>query len=489
MTNSKNTKRALVSSALAILMCVAMLIGTTFAWFTDTASTSVNKIQAGTLDVQLVDKDGNDLEGKTLDFAKAAGHESEAILWEPGCTYELPAVYVKNNGNLALKYKIQITGINGDAKLNEAIEWTIGGLDLDTEGTLLAGKTSDALTIKGHMKEDAGNEYQGLSIDGISITVVATQYTYEYDSNDNQYDANAKYLSVEDLKAEYGVDGLKMPAGVEITDTGSGFTVTLKDEEAFLYFTQVFEIESALKARETALNNGTITKYPSETGSTFNMWHYGSAITVKMDCDVDLKNIIVSTVKFSRAYGPYFDGCGHTIKNARMVASSGTIGFFGAYIHVSNVTFDNFQVSAAGCTAAAVVSGSANGGAEITNVTVKNSSVIGGRFAGAIAGETYGSITDCKVENTVVCGQYKVGGITGQTQQTKDLQITGNTLTNVTVKGDNIWSGKTEFVLGKVIGCWASPTGNCQNNTTTNMTSEATDNIGEIATGYNVTQD
>ena len=44
MTSSKSTKRALVSSALAIIMCVAMLIGATFAWFTDTASTGVNKI-------------------------------------------------------------------------------------------------------------------------------------------------------------------------------------------------------------------------------------------------------------------------------------------------------------------------------------------------------------------------------------------------------------------------------------------------------------
>ena len=56
--NSKNTKRALVSSALAMLVCVALLIGTTFAWFTDTASTSVNKIQSGNLDVQLVKEDG-----------------------------------------------------------------------------------------------------------------------------------------------------------------------------------------------------------------------------------------------------------------------------------------------------------------------------------------------------------------------------------------------------------------------------------------------
>ncbi len=194
MTNAKSTRRAMLSSAIAVIMCVAMLIGTTFAWFTDTASTAVNKIQAGTLDIQLIDEDGNDLEGTTLEFKKSADAPTgEAILWEPGCTYELPAIKIKNNGNLALKYKVQITGLDGDAKLLEAIEWTIGGVALDTELHLAAGATSEALTITGHMKDDAGNEYQGLSIDGIAITVVATQDKVEYDSNDNQYDNDATY--------------------------------------------------------------------------------------------------------------------------------------------------------------------------------------------------------------------------------------------------------------------------------------------------------
>ena len=193
MTSSKSTKRALVSSALAILMCVAMLIGTTFAWFTDTASTAVNKIQAGTLDVKLLAEDGvTSLEGATLEWQKAAGADDEDILWEPGCRYKLQPIIIKNAGTLALKYKIVISGIDGDAKLNEAIEWTINGVSLDEEKPLLAG-AFDTLMIEGHMKEEAGNEYQGLSIDGIGITVYATQYTYENDSYNNTYDEDATY--------------------------------------------------------------------------------------------------------------------------------------------------------------------------------------------------------------------------------------------------------------------------------------------------------
>ena len=202
MNNKKTTKRALLSSVMAIVLCLAMLIGTTFAWFTDSASTAVNKIQAGTLDIELqyqkADGTWEDAEGKTLDFKKPSGHENESILWEPGCTYELPAIRILNKGNLALKYKLAITGIKGDAKLNEAIVWTNGTDELLSEytGTMIPGQNdnvTDPIVIKGHMKEEAGNEYRGKSIDGIGITVVATQDTVEHDSNGNTYDERAEY--------------------------------------------------------------------------------------------------------------------------------------------------------------------------------------------------------------------------------------------------------------------------------------------------------
>ena len=196
---SKSTKRALISSALAILMCVAMLIGTTFAWFTDTASTAVNKIQSGNLDVALeMSNDGTNwesAEGKTLTFKTQDNRAADQILWEPGCTYELPQLRVVNKGNLALKYKIQINGIQGDAKLNEVIDWTINNAAINlTEKHLLAGQTGDAFTIKGHMQETAGNDYRNLTIDGIGITVFATQDTVENDSFGNMYDENAPFI-------------------------------------------------------------------------------------------------------------------------------------------------------------------------------------------------------------------------------------------------------------------------------------------------------
>ena len=214
MKTAKTSKRALLCSVLSIALCLSMLIGTTFAWFTDTASTAVNKIQAGNLDIALEMKEGNNwvtAEGKTLNFVKAEGHENEATLWEPGATYKLPELRVVNNGNLALKYKIVISGAKDmtvddkdDLKLLDVIDWTYTvngetytlGTDkkLGVAATTDTGATGyDTLTIKGQMRTTAGNEYQGMAVEGIAITVYATQDTVEYDSINNTYDAKAAY--------------------------------------------------------------------------------------------------------------------------------------------------------------------------------------------------------------------------------------------------------------------------------------------------------
>ena len=125
MTKSRITKKALFLSMVSLLFSFSMLLGTTYAWFTDTVSSAGNVIQSGTLDVDLVDKDGNSMEGKVIKFVTADNRAQEAILWEPGCTYNMEPVYVVNKGNLALKYQIVINGVEGSAKLLEAIEWTV----------------------------------------------------------------------------------------------------------------------------------------------------------------------------------------------------------------------------------------------------------------------------------------------------------------------------------------------------------------------------
>ena len=245
MTNGKSLKRALLSSVFSLIICVAMLIGTTFAWFTDTASTAVNKIQAGNLKVDIVDQNGNSLNGKSLSFRDV--NNKTDILWEPGAKFNLDSFKIVNKGNLALKYKVIISGINGSAKLLEAIDFTvkIGNAAeaalADWEGVLLPDgaaatdtmpvKETKLITISGKMREDAGNEYQGLSIGGIGITVLATQYTYENDSIGNTYDREAAYKGTQEFTSgthTLGNGGIALdPNGVAVSVSGEGTNLTI----------------------------------------------------------------------------------------------------------------------------------------------------------------------------------------------------------------------------------------------------------------------
>ena len=104
----KSFKKIIVPAIAAIALCLSLIAGATYAWFTDEAKTNVNTIQSGKLDVALEMKEGDgwvSAEGKTLSFLKmnAEGElvADENVLWEPGCTYKLPLLRVINNGNLA----------------------------------------------------------------------------------------------------------------------------------------------------------------------------------------------------------------------------------------------------------------------------------------------------------------------------------------------------------------------------------------------------
>ena len=267
MSNRKQTKRALLTSIMALVMCVVMLVGTTFAWFTDTATANVNKIEAGKLKLGLEmatewDADGNptawaDAKSKTLNFLVdgKVPDQGTQILWEPGATYRLPELRVSNAGNLNLKYKVQITGIEKGRtptavpNLNDVIDWTItyGGTKLSgssDEYVLNANEATtkyDVIKISGTMKTSANNDYQGLSIDGVAVTVYATQMTGEYDSSRNNYDKDAQYPVVNSAALADAITNAAagssvtvapgaydlpaaIPAGVSISGAGMGET-------------------------------------------------------------------------------------------------------------------------------------------------------------------------------------------------------------------------------------------------------------------------
>ena len=208
--NQKATKRALLTSVMALVMCVVMLVGTTFAWFTDTASTGVNKIVSGNLKVDIVGA----TTGKHIDSLSFQNKDnSSSILWEPGVTFHTEGFRIKNDGNLALKWKMVVNkdsastgvveGSNGKAGMNllDVIDFSVvsskdenaPAVKIDEFVGHTAAETIDSVTyyIKGTMKTTAGNDYQDLTLDGITITVYATQDTVEFDSFDDKYDEGA----------------------------------------------------------------------------------------------------------------------------------------------------------------------------------------------------------------------------------------------------------------------------------------------------------
>ena len=208
MNTKKATKRALLTSVMALVMCVVMLVGTTFAWFTDTASTAVNKIQAGNLDIELQMKDNDgkwvNAEGKILPFLVEGEIPAEGtkILWEPGCTYFVTQIRVLNKGNLAVKFEYVPEALGVTGKLAEVLEFRAKTFDeagnenpdINIEPEVLEpGEASPAWSFGYHMLETAGNEYQNATATGMCVTVLATQASYEKDSIDENYDAQAEY--------------------------------------------------------------------------------------------------------------------------------------------------------------------------------------------------------------------------------------------------------------------------------------------------------
>ena len=253
MNTKKATKRALLTSVMALVMCVVMLVGTTFAWFTDTASTGVNKIQAGNLDVQLLMRNASGAYeniGDSHDVifggenSLVAQNNNQNTLWEPGKT-QVAYLAVRNAGNLALKYNIILNvkdeGLIGaldyaivpQSKLSgenqtctdtiaswvDAKERTGAESGKLTAGTFTAApngcldeiahdktKTNEteyfALVV--HMDENAGNTYMNKSVT-IDMKVVATQAAAESDSFDNTYDAGA---AASELKQGVTISGI-----------------------------------------------------------------------------------------------------------------------------------------------------------------------------------------------------------------------------------------------------------------------------------------
>ena len=448
----KSKKSALLLSFTSLLLCFAMLVGSTFAWFTDTATASVTNVISGDLAVDIVDKEGNSLRGKTLEWVTKDNRPQDKIRWEPGCEYSLTSFKIVNKGDLALKYQINITGIQGDAKLLEAIGFTVKiGDDLiplaDLNGVLLPEgetvtdahpkakvKESDLITITGHMKEDAGNEYKKLALNGIGVTVLATQYTYEKDSLNDQYDKAAPIVEVTPANAQEVLDKLDGYATVKL-GAGAYETLYLRPVKG--------NANTALK--DGVANYRTITGLTivGAEGVTVQSIKVGSNVNLSNDDFVQVNDLTIRNVTFtsdgstngfeatagrSAVNGITMDGCKMTAGEG-FVQSGDEGNLYKSKIHVSNVVIKNCEVD--GIHRLATFD-------TVTNATIEGNTI--NKVTGH--GIHFGTATANGIDGALAIKDNSADGLTcrflrmDKVAPTASLNISGNDVTNYRNQSD-----------------------------------------------------
>lgn len=350
---NKSTKHALLASVLSIVMCFAMLIGSTFAWFTDEVKSGMNKIVAGNLDVELE----YSLDGTTWTAVdETTNMFKEDALWEPGYT-EVVYLRVSNVGSLALKYQFGInvadkvigkTADDKDIDLSDFIEFGVveaeavfadraaaraavnGNTALisagysSAEGHLIAGEKSNILALVVYMPETVDNaaNYAGdnqPSID-LGINLVATQDAVENDSFGDDYDEDSEYLIVVNTVDELNNAIGKLQAGdsavIEMNDN-IGLNAKINIPEGV---TIVLDMKNHKIGHETTeqigvtplVNSGNLTVRNAEIYSKDGMLNSTPAATANAVLTSLAGNVVLEKCKLTnfsgRATGSYCVG-------------------------------------------------------------------------------------------------------------------------------------------------------------------------------------
>ena len=337
---TKTTRRALLLSALSLLMCVSMLVGTTFAWFTDSVQSGINTIQAGNLDVQLFHED----RGGSGEVGNTTKLFDDVTLWEPGAmVYE--KLTVKNNGSLALKYTLKLNAedvVTVDGKslqdvlrvaildaaptresIKGATTVALKDFALNYNDRALTAGNSDSFYLAIYWEPTANDNDYNLSTAmkvNIGVDLVATQYTYETDSYDDQYDKDSVY-----------------PGEAKTAE----------------------QLIAALQAGQS----------------------------VKLAADIDLAGVAWTPIA---SYSGVFDGNGHTISNLT-VSGSDDVGMFAslAGATVKNLTLENVNISATGLRSGALAGTTVKNTVNnvIENVTVNSGTITSSNYyAGGLLG-------------------------------------------------------------------------------------------------------
>ena len=425
----KNSKRSLAASGLSLAVSAALLLGTTFAWFTDSVTSANNKIQAGNLEVALQEWNAETKQYEDVGTAPIFDYDK----WEPGYS-DTAVLKVSNEGSLALKYQLNLVARGGDAgilgdvidvyalvsegtaitevpaNLDAAIKagyenvGTLNELMADEDGAahgvLYAeedvpegGFTAAYAGIILHMQETAGNEYQDETIGTtFDIQLKATQFTYEKDGfGSEKYDEGASFV---------------WDASVAT------------DEEMAAITNEETKTVSIATGRQLAGLAAQVNE-----GNTYEGY------TVELTDDIDLGNQPWTPIGVSNApagdwngvttyFAGTFDGNGYSISNLNVQSDAGNnVGFFGLAMlpegaTIENVVFDGATVQgkaqSVGVLAGAVtaaghwVSGSGYEPIAVKNITVTGASVTGAKYVGGIIGYAQTSLQNVSVSESNV---------------------------------------------------------------------------------------
>ncbi len=455
-----NNKKMLILSIMCIIICVSLLLGTTFAWFTDSTSSGNNIISSGSLDIELqYYKDGSwkDIKGKSDVLTTE--------LWEPGVT-EVAYLRLANVGTLAFKYNLAVNilaetkGINAAGEvfaLSDYIYYDVATLDVSeqnpfapltkeqatdllTQTTLIKdGYYKDTYMLSGdemyvalllHMPSAVGNEanYRGETAPTIElgINVFATQHMFESDSFNNEYDKYTAAFSVEEAE--------------EMFATNADFTLVNCSEED-----EVLTIPASYTGSLTLMNvklagivfEDSATQWLTETGEQNSLEIRSNVVVVAKD------NASAITGKNINIYG---DGTLTAVANGTHAFGIG--GMTTQSINISDVTIayveggeaygvgsDTKYYKDAPEGGAAI--GSAFDGAVIAldNVTIK--AAIGGSKCAAI-GAFFHTGVQINIANSTI--EYAEGGVTaaaiGSSRVSNGASESGTTIsiTNSTIK-------------------------------------------------------
>ena len=455
MTNTKSTKRALLMSVISLLLCFTMLVGTTFAWFTDSVTSANNIITSGNLDIELYYQ----LEGETswTKVTETTNVFKEDTLWEPGHT-EVVKLKIVNEGSLALKYNLGVnvaseTGsvnmAGEDFLLSEFIKFAVidgentyardeaiaaaeaaGATALKTAynsgTTQLLATEEDYVTMVVYMPTTVGNEAnpaKGAATPTINLglNLFATQTAYEEDSFNDQYDADAITIVTTAAEAQAALDNATAGTIIKLAPGNYGTLVVRPVEgqahtesgDWYTYRTELARtIENVTILGAVGAKVDGITFDVGYKGGSDDTFHY-----------VNIKNLVIDGVEFTNntpstnmsETAPIFVNVqntnidGLTVKNCKLIGAGANTELIYLYDEAANHTFETAS----------------------KNVTISGNTVDGVKRLCNLYGTENVTITGNTVKNTVEHGVLLSGG-----PYSGNVVISNNTFDSVGSIGD-----------------------------------------------------